>query len=64
MHDSDGPEIAETFYGHLFRNADVNSNPPVYPDLSESAHALHLAVSKLKSKVSFARWVPFIHYGL
>ncbi|KAJ6512345.1 CHAT domain-containing protein [Mycena vulgaris] len=34
MHDPDGPEVAEAFYGHLFRNADAKSNPPVFPDLN------------------------------
>ncbi|KAJ6630294.1 CHAT domain-containing protein, partial [Mycena sp. CBHHK59/15] len=48
MYDPDGPEIAEAFYGHLFRN---------------SAEALHLAVAKLRKTVPFARWVPFVHYG-
>ncbi|KAJ6576009.1 hypothetical protein DFH09DRAFT_1150199 [Mycena vulgaris] len=64
MHDPDGPKFAEAFYGHLFRNAHPNSNPPVFPDLSESAEALHLAVKKLRTHVPFERWVPFVHYGL
>ncbi|KAJ7207918.1 hypothetical protein GGX14DRAFT_365951, partial [Mycena pura] len=49
---------------HLFRNVDPNSNPPILPDLRESARALHLAVEKLKGRVPFARWIPFVHYGL
>ncbi|KAF8147162.1 CHAT domain-containing protein [Mycena galopus ATCC 62051] len=64
MKDPDGPEVAEAFYGHLFRNADPASNPPIFPDLNESAEALHLAVRKLKTHVPFGRWVPFVHYGL
>ncbi|KAJ6576098.1 CHAT domain-containing protein [Mycena vulgaris] len=64
MHDPDGPKVADTFYGHLFRNAEAKSNPPVFPNLSESAEALHLAVKKLRTHVPFARWVPFVHYGL
>ncbi|KAJ6524601.1 CHAT domain-containing protein [Mycena vulgaris] len=64
MHDPDGPEVAEAFYRHLFRNAEPKSNPPVFPDLGESAEALHLAVKKLRTHVPFARWVPFVHYGL
>ncbi|KAJ7108260.1 CHAT domain-containing protein [Mycena epipterygia] len=64
MQDADGPEVAEAFYGHLFRNADPTSDPPVFPDLNESAKALHLAVKKLREKVPLARWVPFVHYGL
>ncbi|KAJ7229390.1 CHAT domain-containing protein [Mycena rebaudengoi] len=64
MSDKDGPEVTKWFYSHLFRNAKATSNPPVFPDLRESAEALHLAVAKLRSKVPFARWVPFVHYGL
>ncbi|KAJ7140769.1 CHAT domain-containing protein [Mycena epipterygia] len=64
IQDPDGPDVAEVFYGHLFRNADPTSNPPVFPDLNESAEALHLAVAKLKTKVPLLRWVPFVHYGV
>jgi hypothetical protein len=64
MSDRDGPDITNSFYSHLFRNAQANSDPPVFPDLSESAEALHHAVAKLRLKVPFARWVPFVHYGL
>lgn len=49
IQDPDGPEIAEIFYGHLFRNVDPTSSPPVFPDLNESAEALHLTVAKLRS---------------
>ncbi|KAJ7900739.1 hypothetical protein B0H14DRAFT_2556192 [Mycena olivaceomarginata] len=62
--DPDRPEVAEAFYGHLFRNADATSTPPVFPDLTESAEGLHLAMRKLRTRVPFARWVPFVHYGL
>ncbi|KAJ6631916.1 CHAT domain-containing protein, partial [Mycena sp. CBHHK59/15] len=64
IYDQDGPEIADSFYGHLFHHADITSDPPVFPDLTESARALHLAVAKLRPKVPFARWVPFVHFGL
>lgn len=64
MNDPDGPEIADDFYGHLFHSADTTSNSPVFPNLTESARALHLAVGKLRLKVPFVRWVPFVHYGL
>ncbi|KAJ7651777.1 CHAT domain-containing protein [Mycena rosella] len=64
IHDPDGPEIAEVFYGHLFRNVDPISSPPVFPDLNESAEALHLALAKLRIQVPLLRWVPFVHYGL
>ncbi|KAJ6600709.1 CHAT domain-containing protein [Mycena sp. CBHHK59/15] len=62
MSDPDGPAIAKEFYGYIFRNTDAGLDPPVLPDLSESARALHLAVAKLHPKVPFARWVPFVHF--
>ncbi|KAJ7879170.1 tetratricopeptide repeat-containing protein [Mycena leptocephala] len=61
--DPDCPEIAEVFYSHLFRNADPTSSLPVFPDISESAEALHLAVKKLRTKVPLLQWIPFVHYG-
>ncbi|KAJ6562171.1 CHAT domain-containing protein [Mycena capillaripes] len=66
MHDSDGPKIADTFYEHLFKNCDPNSNPPVLPDLTQAAKALHIAVGRLRDEpdIPFRRWVPFVHYGL
>ncbi|KAJ7753922.1 CHAT domain-containing protein [Mycena maculata] len=66
MNDLDGPKIADTFYEHLFRNCDPTANPPVVPDLTAAAHALHLAVAKLRQEpdIPFMRWVPFVHYGL
>ncbi|KAJ6571256.1 CHAT domain-containing protein [Mycena capillaripes] len=66
MNDLDGPKIADKFYEHLFQNYDPNSNPPVLPDLTQAAKALHLAVAKLRKEpdIPFRRWVPFVHYGL
>ncbi|KDR68260.1 hypothetical protein GALMADRAFT_78835 [Galerina marginata CBS 339.88] len=62
MRDEDGPVIADTFYQELFRGPD--GKPTQEPDVSKSAYALHLAVKKLRAeKVSFVRWVPFIHMG-
>ncbi|KAJ7897001.1 CHAT domain-containing protein, partial [Mycena leptocephala] len=65
MDDRDGPKIADTFYEHLFKNCDPNSNPPILPDLKQAAKALHLAVAKLRGEpnMPFRRWVPFVHYG-
>jgi len=60
--DADGPKIADSFYEYLFRNYNEVDN--VGPDTTQAARALHHAVGKLRSdKVSFARWVPFIHLG-
>ncbi|KAJ7246212.1 CHAT domain-containing protein [Mycena rebaudengoi] len=66
MADVDGPKIAETFYEHLFKGCDANADPPILPDLTRAAKALHVAVTKLRAdpNVSFRRWVPFVHYGL
>ncbi|KAJ6545320.1 CHAT domain-containing protein, partial [Mycena capillaripes] len=65
MNDLDGPKIADTFYGHLFKDCDPNFNPPNPPDLTQAAKALHLAVQKLRKEpdISFHRWVPYVHYG-
>ncbi|KAJ7107041.1 CHAT domain-containing protein [Mycena epipterygia] len=66
MDDRDGPRIADTFYENLFRNCSEVSDPPVFPDLTGAARALHLAVAKLREDpgISFKRWVPFVHYGM
>ncbi|KAJ7253856.1 CHAT domain-containing protein [Mycena rebaudengoi] len=66
MNDEDGPKITDTFYENLFKDCDPNSTPPVVPDLTKSAEALHLAVSELRKQpgITFNRWVPFVHYGL
>jgi hypothetical protein len=63
MRDSDGPEIADTFYEQLFKGCSPNSGEP---DLRNAASALHVAVQKLRTtgEVSFIRWVPFVHFGL
>ncbi|KAJ7676200.1 CHAT domain-containing protein, partial [Mycena rosella] len=64
MDDRDGPKIADTFYQHLFENCDPTANPPICPDLTEGAKALHLAVAKLREEpdIPFKRWVPFVYY--
>jgi hypothetical protein len=60
--DADGPTIADGFYEDLFRGPD--GKPSLEPDITRSAQALHVSVKKLRSqKVSFRRWVPFIHMG-
>jgi hypothetical protein len=38
---------------------------PLYPNTTEAARALHLAVAILRNEnASFMRWVPFVHFGL
>jgi hypothetical protein len=63
MEDKDGPDVADTFYRHLFQVNDQGDVQP--PDTTQAARALHLAVKKLRENgCSFKRWVPFIHLGL
>jgi CHAT domain-containing protein len=58
INDEDGPLVAETVYSQLFRD-------DRQPQASDAAEALHLAVNKLKAqKVSYERWIPFIHMGV
>ncbi|KAJ7088689.1 CHAT domain-containing protein [Mycena epipterygia] len=63
MNDNDGPEVADTFYEHLFRDCDKASG---HPDPTKAAEALHFAVAKLREEpgITFMRWVPFVHYGI
>ncbi|KAJ7144006.1 CHAT domain-containing protein [Mycena epipterygia] len=66
MHDSDGSKVADEFYKRLFEGCKPDSTPPVLPDLTMAAEALHFAVNKLREEpgMSFRRWVPFVHYGV
>ena len=61
IHDDDAPEVADAFYGYLFRHG-----PEAYPDSTEAAEALQVAVKKLRTDraVNFRQWVPFVHFGL
>jgi len=69
IHDSDGPEVADAFYEHLFETSHSNTvdsnSPHPYVDTTKAAVALQLAVAKLRAKgVPFKRWAPFVHYGI
>lgn len=58
MDDRDGPFVAKLFYSHLFDNGRQ-------PQASDAAEALYLAIKELRRmKVSYERWVPFIHMGI
>ncbi|KAJ7831162.1 CHAT domain-containing protein [Mycena leptocephala] len=58
MSDIDGPFIAKTVYGNLFRSGQR-------PRASDAARALQLAVRKMRNAgVPYERWVPFIHLGV
>lgn len=61
IYDEDGPVVSDVFYGYLF-----SEGKDTLPDPTEAAYALHLAVKKLQAdrKVSFQRWIPFIHMGI
>ena len=59
--DEDAPHVADVFYKYLFRKGKGS-----LPDSTEAAYALRMAVKSLRvdKKVSFERWVPFIHLGM
>ena len=59
--DEDAPHVADVFYKYLFRKG-----KDAIPDVTEAAYALRLAVKSLRvdKKVSFERWIPFIHFGM
>jgi CHAT domain-containing protein len=61
--DEDGPVLSDAFYEALKRNLEQRR---LGEDLGV-AYALHEAVAALQEKVGelkFARWVPFVHFGL
>jgi len=71
--DRDGPTIADSFYRYLFSTPEsaAKHTHRTPHDTTRSAHALHQAVSELRSSLhaeqapsQFVRWVPFIHLGL
>lgn len=60
MQEGDAPIVTDVFYRHLFRNG---TEAP--PDSTDAAFGLHLGVQELRRQgKSFARWVPFVHYGI
>ena len=63
--DSDGPKVADKFYEYVLqRSASAVPDSQLYPDITRAAHALHVAVAKLRDdNTSFVRWVPFVHFG-
>ncbi|THH11187.1 hypothetical protein EW146_g8131 [Bondarzewia mesenterica] len=63
IYDEDGPKIVDCFYEHLFQ--DETGVRVSFPDTTRAARALHAAVAKLRKEGKpFARWVPFVHFGL
>ncbi|TFK35286.1 CHAT domain-containing protein [Crucibulum laeve] len=58
--DDDGPAISDAFYENLFHGISTNFELKN----TNSPQALHHAVARLRAeKISFSRWVPFIHIG-
>lgn len=62
--DADCPEVADTFYEHIFNKNYSTEMVASSVDTTQAARALHLAVAQLRSEgASFIRWVPFVHLG-
>lgn len=62
--DADGPKVANSFYGNLFKGHGSTTTDISGPDTTQAARALHVAVAKLRSEnASFVRWVPFVYLG-
>jgi CHAT domain-containing protein len=60
MADTDGRDLAKSFYESLFSSKDAG-----VPYYERSAHALRDATRKLRRKrgITLERWVNFVHYG-
>ena len=60
MADTDGRDLAKSFYGSLFSSRETN-----VPYYERSTHALRDATQKLRRKrgMKLERWVNFVHYG-
>jgi hypothetical protein len=58
MADIDGPDVAEDFYGYMFREAGAAG------DFRGSAAALNHATREMrKRRVPIDRWINFVHIG-
>ncbi|KAG8855406.1 hypothetical protein FRB96_007064 [Tulasnella sp. 330] len=58
MDDIDGPDVAESFYGYMFRNGEEGAN---YKDAAKGVHEMSKALRR--KKVPLDRWINFIHVG-
>jgi hypothetical protein len=65
MADEDGPDAAEDFYRHMFRNLQS-------VDFRDAAAALSLATRQMRRRAVnaairdltlFSRWINFVHIG-
>ena len=64
--DSNGADVAESFYSHLLNGAE-DGKP--WPDGTGTAHAIHHATQRLRERFgdtdrSFLIWVPYVHFGV
>lgn len=64
--DSNGADVAESFYSHLLNGAE-DGKP--WPDGTGAAHAIHHATQRLRERFgdtdrSFLIWVPYVHFGV
>jgi len=70
IHDEDAPLVADQFYRHFLgttSDASDQDESDSKASVGKAAHALHEAVKVLRGKVgesNFARWVPFVHFGM
>jgi CHAT domain-containing protein len=62
MADTDGRDLAKSFYRSLFSTGGEEAGLPYY---ERSAGALRTATQKLRGKrgITLERWVNFVHYG-
>ena len=72
IYDADSAKVVDSFYEHMFQG-NISSGASQL-NTSQAARALHHAVARLRAgtvskkekktkKVSFLRWVPFVHLG-
>jgi CHAT domain-containing protein len=60
IEDADGPVLSDALYAALKCNLQASNK-------LNAAYALHAAVNELRKRVgerNFARWAPFVHYGI
>ena len=62
--DEDAPIVVEAYYKELI---DLRSSGAVKRGQTGAAYALHKAAAQLRAQVgeaNFARWAPFVHFGV
>ncbi|KAF9070245.1 TPR-like protein [Rhodocollybia butyracea] len=64
IEDQEAPRVVAEVYSRLFQNRDDKGR---HKGTVSSAYALHEAINHLREQVgdmNFAKWVPFVHYGI